>query len=322
MKRRNKILTVITAICISGALWSSPSQADNPFEKLIPRGKLIKKLKSELLGEDERKRPTVRPNQLPTPAQREVRSGSDTKSRQPSPSRANVQRLATQPSGHAVTPRTRPLPPLTDATSKHVVGKEQASRKPDGGAIGFGMMLKTNDNNDLYVARIQPTGNAAKAGLRPGDQIVAAGGGELTAIEEFKQIAKSLGQGDQIEVEYIRQGKKQKSILQFGVAPTEGSIVHAQPVAPKLANRKPHSVDRAMQSVLAAPVEHVSRLQAPAVSKQNNRIRSLNQTIEAQQAKMRAMADELELLRKSQQPAVTPTENSWSFPDLTGPNAP
>ena len=319
MKRRNKVLTLITAICISGPLGSRPSKADNPFEKLIPRGKLIKKLKSELLGEDEPKRPTVRPSQQPTPAQREARSGSDTRSRQPS--RSNFQRLATQPSSHA-TPRTRPLPPLTDAASKRVVSKEQASRKSGGRAMGFGMMLNTNDNNDLYVARIQPGGNAAKAGLRPGDQIVAAGGGKLTAIEEFKQIAKSLGQGDQIEIEYVRQGKKQKSILQFGVAPTEGAVVHAQPAAPKKATRMPHSVGSGMQSVLAAPIEHVSRLQAPAVSKQSNRIRSLNQTIEAQQAKMQAMADELELLRKSQQPAVTPTENSWSFPDLTGPNAP
>ena len=81
-------------------------------------------------------------------------------------------------------------------------------------------------------------------------------------------------------------------------------------------------IDSSMMSVLDSPVEHVSRVE-PIVTKpakvSTGKVTSLNQTIEQQRVKMEAMSEELKLLRKSHQPAVEPTENNWTFPDLAGP---
>ena len=89
-------------------------------------------------------------------------------------------------------------------------------------------------------------------------------------------------------------------------------------------------IDSSMPSVLDSPVEHISRLE-PIVTGLSTptgstkvpagKITSLNQTIEQQQLKMQAMAEELKLLRKAHQPAVEPTENNWIFPDLAGPSS-
>jgi len=182
------------------------------------------------------------------------------------------------------------------------------------------MMLQAKGNDQLVVSAIQRNGNAARSGLRVGDQVVSAGGGKLSSMEEFKQIAKTLGQGDQIEVEFVRNGKKQKSLLQFGVAPEEGQIASAAQTSTKHIHSEVSEIG--MQSVLDSPVEHVSRLEPILTSStkpSTGKITSLNQTIEQQQQKMQAMAEELKLLRKAHQPAVEPTENNWSFPDLAGP---
>ena len=47
MKRRNIALTLMASFCLSGAVGLSETRADNPFERLIPRGKLLKKLKGD-----------------------------------------------------------------------------------------------------------------------------------------------------------------------------------------------------------------------------------------------------------------------------------
>jgi len=53
MKRRNIALTLMATFCFSGVIGDNKTYADNPFEKFIPRGKLLKKLKDEFTGEPE-----------------------------------------------------------------------------------------------------------------------------------------------------------------------------------------------------------------------------------------------------------------------------
>jgi len=317
MKRKNIVLTLMAGFCLSGTVGLSETHADNPFEKLIPRGKLLKMLKDEISGEDNKiklpdPRRGIQPrSNAPTPAERTGYSPRTTQQRE---SNRAI-------SGTPSPTRTRPLPPLAAASREGMAssGKAAASRNS-----GFGMMVQKLPNGQLVVTGIQQSGNAAKAGIRTGDQVLSLGGGKLSEMEELKQIANTLGQGDQIEIELLRQGKKQKSVLQFGTAPQEGAIA-------RTGRRNAGSVasanfDKSMLSVLDSPVEHISRLEpivsspaAPIAS--SGKITSLNQTIEQQQSEMQAMAEELKLLRKSHQPAVEPTENSWSFPDLAGPEA-
>jgi membrane-associated protease RseP (regulator of RpoE activity) len=319
MKRRNIALTLVASFCFSGAVGTSESHADNPFEKLIPRGKLLKKLKDEFAGEDDKiKLPDprrgfqTRSNAVPTPADPVDYASRNTQPREP-------RRVTARPQAPM---RTRPLPPIsitpTDASEK--IANATGNRGP-----GFGMMVQNSQDNHLVVTGVQRGGNAAFAGIRSGDRLVSVGGGELSGMAELKQIAKTLGQGDLVEVVFSRQGKKQKSLLQFGTAPKEEKVASTDKVDSAVTTSA--SIDSTMPSVLDSPVERVSRLDpaagGPAVPTKasNGKITSLNQTIEQQQIKMAAMAEELELLRKAHQPAVEPTENNWSFPDLAGPEA-
>lgn len=319
MKRRNIALTLVASFCLSGAVGLSEIHADNPFEKLIPRGKLLKKLKDEISGEDnELKLPDPRrgiqprSNAAPTPADRTGYAPRMTRQREPSRAMSRTPSPA----------RTRPLPPLSTGSREGMAtaGNAAADRGP-----GFGMMVQSSSNGQLVVTGVQQGGNAAHAGIRTGDQLLSLGGGKISGMEELKQIASTLGQGDQIEVELVRQGKKQKSLLQFGTASQDGAI--AKSGSRITGSIEPAKFDKSMPSVLDSPVEHISRLE-PIVTRpvatataSSGKITSLNQTIEQQQSKMQAMAEELELLRKAHQPAVEPTVNNWSFPDLAGPEA-
>ncbi len=322
MKRRNIALTLMASFCLSGAVGVSESQADNPFEKLIPRGKLLKKLKDEFTGEDEkvksldpRRSLQQRPTAAPTPANPIGYAPRSTQQREP-----NLAMARPQPPT-----RTRPLPPIA-ASARGVKGKIASGSSNRG--PGFGMMVQKSQEAQLVVTGVQRGGNAAYAGIRAGDRLLSVGGGKLSGMEELKQIAKTLNQGDQVEVVFSRQGKKQKSLLQFGTAPEQDKIDLASKTNSSVIESA--DIDSGMASVLDSPVEHISRLEpmasgarGPAVptTASNGKISSLNETIEQQQIKMQAMAEELELLRKAHQPAVEPTENNWSFPDLAGPEA-
>jgi len=261
MKRRNIALTLMTSFCLSGAVGLSESHADNPFEKLIPRGKLLKKLKSEFTGVDDkvksldpRRGLQTRSNSAPTPASQTGYVPTATQPRKP-----NRVISRTQTPTH-----TRPLPPIATGQvgrSPHVANVG-TNRGP-----GFGMMVKSSQGNQLVVTGVQRGGNAEQEGYI------------ATVGSEDSTVMLSL------------------------------------------------DVDSSMPSVLDSPVEHISRLEpivsgsASPTKSSSGKIVSLNETIEQQQIKMQAMADELTLLRKAHQPAVEPTENNWSFPDLAGPEA-
>ena len=77
------------------------------------------------------------------------------------------------------------------------------------------------------MAQVAAGGNAAEAGLRRGDVLVEAGGVELTSIEEFEEIAKILGAGDQLELKVARSGRTGKVMLQHGQQPTLEDVDNA-----------------------------------------------------------------------------------------------
>ena len=306
MKRRKITLSLVATFCLSSALSTAEARADNPFEKLIPRGKLLKMLKNEITGEPEAaasKQPVraTRPqtSKAPTPATRTPDSYAS-RSQRPSPSQAKG-----NPAMRSVV--TRPLPPMQAQPKSHV-----ARKVPTGEGQDFGMSVTRSKDDQLIVTAIVPKGNAASAGFQRGDRLVAMGGGKLSTLEEFEQIAKTLGQGDQVEVGFVRRGKQLKSLLQFGTV-NENAGLAGKAVAMTEANVA------GMPSVLDAPVPHISRLESVVPTEQRPNVGALNQTIESQRLRMQAMAEELELLRRSHQPAVEPTRNNWSFPDLSAP---
>ena len=176
-----KVRTCLLA-AIAVTLLTTTTFADGPFDKFIPRGRLLRKLRDDVLGTPEPKQPT--------PAKR--------------PDVANQK---------GPTPATRPA------------GQQQQQQptRPqmvNSGADGFGMAVVVDKQQRVVVAQVAPNGNAAEAGLQRGDVILEAGGVELAAIEEYKEIAKMLGAGDQLELKVARRGRPSKVMLQYGQPPS------------------------------------------------------------------------------------------------------
>jgi membrane-associated protease RseP (regulator of RpoE activity) len=190
-----KIRTCLLAT-IAVALLTTATYADGPFDKFLPRGRLLKKLRDDVMGKPETKEPT--------PAK-----PSDAKSQKgPTPAIRSTVQQPTQ--GQSVDKRNDQ-------------GTPNKSRQPvavKSGAEGFGMVVVADKNERVIVAQVAPKGNAAEAGLVRGDVIVEAGGVELTSIEEYREIAKMLGAGDQLELKVVRRGRPGKVMLQYGQPPS------------------------------------------------------------------------------------------------------
>lgn len=196
MKTRICLFSLATVV-----LFGATTFADGPFDRFLPRGRLLKKIRDEFAGQPQPKQPTpaTKPKQAaqkgPTPA---IRPNSQGRSQS---SAANH-----QGSQHRSTAAQQADP--------------QRPTVVKSGQDGFGMAVVLDKSENLVVAQVAAGGNAAEAGLRRGDVLVEAGGVELTSIEEFEQIAKILGAGDQLELKVARGGRTGKVMLQHGQPPT------------------------------------------------------------------------------------------------------
>jgi len=90
--------------------------------------------------------------------------------------------------------------------------------------VGFGLELKADRNDQIFVAKTDKNGNAENIGLRRGDQILQIGGVDLTTVEEFSEIEKIMQDGDQIELKVQRSGKTANVVLTFGEGPQESDF--------------------------------------------------------------------------------------------------
>ena len=319
MKKRLIKISLIAVTCF-GVLVPATSQAQNPLDKLIPRGTLLKKLKNEIVGEfnkSKAKVPTaaVRPDQGKAPSARPV--------------------------GKEPTLATRPLPPMNSPTP--AANQQRATQTAPrriaptslNASTGFGVVLQAARNNDLVVTRLHPQGNAIEAGLKPGDVVKTVGSVKIGSIEEYDQITKGLKSGEQMEFEFVRRGKPGKVLVPFGEVSEEQQVSMASgqmdttPMSSTSANVGDVHISsniRQAPSVLSeslnAPVR-VSRLpqSAPSVVTQKSESEQrLARMIKNQQAQMERMQAELEMLRRTTTPAIAPVENNWSVPDLSAPN--
>jgi len=62
----------------------------------------------------------------------------------------------------------------------------------------------------VYVDRVVPEGPAAKAGLREGDVITKANGGDLTSARQLRNIIATTGIGKAITLTYSRGGEQKQ----------------------------------------------------------------------------------------------------------------
>jgi len=79
----------------------------------------------------------------------------------------------------------------------------------------------TVENDKLYVSRLEPDGNAANAGVRVGDRLVAGGGIDFESLSDYNGVGDILEDGDQLEFELERNGREKETMIVFGKAPED-----------------------------------------------------------------------------------------------------
>lgn len=197
---RNLLFSLIASGLIGSATIGSVTAAENPFDRFVPRGRLLRKLRDDLTGATAKQPEKPR---TPTPAGKSPDQADPQNSRQP-------------------TPATRPEP--SDAQSRQPAKSASAAANRRQQSKGFGMTYRLDKNESLVVSRIEPGGNAATAGIRPGDVLVKAGGATVASAEELDEIAKILGAGDELEFQISRRGKSSDVTVRYGEIPESDAV--------------------------------------------------------------------------------------------------
>jgi hypothetical protein len=213
--------------------------------------------------------------------------------------------------------------------------KQEAKKDAKHSRIGFGMQIDSK-NDALTVTKTESRGNAAEAGIRKGDVIVAAGGVEIKSVEELEEITRILGNGDQLEFEIARRGQKNKVLVQFGEAPEEAEAIVSKQETParKVSNFNfvPEPVDNtgALRSVLNDPPANVQNSAGGQINripktgtqfdaaKQMNRLNPQS-IVEQQRLQIEKLKREVERLRQQTDSKLNSQSNDWNSPSLSGP---
>jgi len=241
---------------------SSFDKFKQKMDDLKPSGKLLR----QILGQDEEpeaKKTEAKPtavNRTPTPAQR------------PQPSPTPLQRP--QP------PSTfRGQPPLANYQPSLAETKQDRARSTN----ELGVIIEETTQG-LTIALVRPGSPADKAGIQVNDRIAKFAGLAIASEEELDGIAGALRDGDQIEVNLIRNGKPHDVVVTLGTDESQQENKENAETAEK-------SVNPAASSG--------SDFQPPAESAQRE-LEALRQTVKDQQQMIRELQERLRAVQASQ----------------------
>ena len=112
-------------------------------------------------------------------------------------------------------------------TAKRVLPTLKRGRDVERAYLGVTSATVTPELN-LRVERgaviqdVAPLGPADRAGLRPGDIIVGVGGEEVRSAEDVGRLVDERSPGDEVEVEVVRAGERERLEVRLGKRPTVG----------------------------------------------------------------------------------------------------
>ncbi len=186
------VLRILLASSFVVALLSNSVTAQRPLDRLQktwedvrPRGRLLQ----QLFG----------------PEDQNQNQNQKTRQRQRTPANG-------QTAGRQLTPARAPVPPPPSTTRQAPIPT---------GASHLGVVLQpVRQGQGMVIRQIDPRGAAHSAGLQRGDRILSVGGTAIASQDELAGIIEMLKAGDQIEFEFVRGGKKQKTYVQFGNLPS------------------------------------------------------------------------------------------------------
>lgn len=71
------------------------------------------------------------------------------------------------------------------------------------------------DTKGVFVGAVRPDTVADRAGIRPGDVVVALAGKRVRGMATMDQLIGTLAAGDAVSVRFLRGGEDQTATLQF-----------------------------------------------------------------------------------------------------------
>jgi serine protease Do len=86
---------------------------------------------------------------------------------------------------------------------------------------GLAQSFNYSGTDGALVGHVEPTGPAAKAGLKQGDIIVALSGDKLKDVNQLRNRVAAIKPGSKVELDYIREGKKETVSVVIGELPSQ-----------------------------------------------------------------------------------------------------
>lgn len=211
------ILTFTIAVFVVQSVSVQPVAAQ---EKLFGKGRFMKRMFRDLAPPPKSAKPASKKGQLqlkqPTFATRPAQNAQPTLADQSSRSR-NTKLRSTQPARSELNRKSaKPLPKPSEAADRDALPTRSNAKA----TLAFGMLVMLQKDK-LYVAQLDPEGNAAAAGVRIGDQLVAGGGIDFESMADYNGIGDILEDGDQLEFEVLRGGREREMMIVYGEVPKD-----------------------------------------------------------------------------------------------------
>lgn len=306
----NRVATFLIAAVVVGFIADiAPAQ--------IGRGRLLKKMRDDIFGPPinhaqlqkeqalaQQKLEAARRAQL----EKQKRAAAAAKGRQPTPigtgSKASNQQTAqrTQRPQSPQTPRKpqTPRPPQQNRQAHAQPTSRNTAKGPAKRGFGFHIVEK---NEKLIISKVDPNGNAAGMGFRPGDVLTAIGGVEVDTTVAFDEIADILSNGDSIEIAYQRGGKSDEVQVSYGEAPNSEE---SSAIAIEGSLEPSRSTSRGQRVAdFAPPRRGVSNQQSSrtlrtpyGATRTPSQVEQLNSTVRQQSQKIQLLENELRALRR------------------------
>lgn len=330
------VVAVLTTVVFAGDAIAQ--------ERMFGNGRFLRRVRDSFTGD------RFKEESKPKPKAKESAKKTKPKSAKPTPaakpkSKAKVptpaKSKAPEDSSKSRYPDAYKAPELEDLESDITLdvpsnNARKVTRSGPKQTTGFGMLLVSKGDKHV-VTRVDPKGNAKKAGLRIGDEVFKAAGIKLQSMDEFNQITDVLREGDQIEVEYRRKGEKEMSLVMFGAPKFDTEDAETiEPAYVEDTSKKspeltaPGSVldfvppqSRANQSNVKRQLGSNRLLEPtqPAVARKSLERLQYERALEQQRLEIEKLNEEIRRLR-TEVPVVEakPVGNSiLEIPDLNGP---
>ena len=307
-------LTFFLALTITAIVFQSVDvQSADAQERAFGNGRFLKRMFGDLVPKPAPVKPTpkaaakkgqLQPKQ-PTLATRPSKNAQPTLA-QPSPRSRNTSLRPVQPARSEHNRElVKQLPPSSGNSAPDTIPTRSNAKA----TLGFGMLVKLH-NDKLYVAKIDPKGNAAAAGVRVGDQLRAGGGIDFESMADYNGIGDILKDGDQLEFEVIRSGRERDVLIGYGEVPQDQVNATIEESTPAHGSTSRRSLQRpavnqintrANNSFLPTQqnVEVTKRKQAFSFNGQQTSGRaSSSQTIRQQQAEIQQLRSQIEQMKR------------------------